>query len=116
MGLRRGSITYNAPDLGAFEKSFATITGTYVARQRHFNEAADFIAPPPAYFLLGAELGTETAIADQQVRFALQGANLTNARYRDYTSLNRYFADEPGWQLWLRMSVFFDSSGKGTER
>jgi iron complex outermembrane receptor protein len=43
------------------------------------------------------------------VRLALQGQNLTNARYRDYTSLLRYFADEPGLQVWLRASVFFDS-------
>ncbi|MDB4961803.1 MAG: TonB-dependent receptor [Myxococcales bacterium] len=112
----RGSITYHPPDLGPVRKSFVTVSGTYATRQKRFDLAADFIAPPPAYFLLGAELGTETTIADQTVRFALQGANLTNARYRDYTSLMRYFADEPGWQLWLRMSVFFDSTShpKGT--
>jgi iron complex outermembrane receptor protein len=85
-----------------------------VAKQRRYDPLADFVAPPPAYFVLGAELGTETTIGDQTARFALQGTNLTNARYRDYTSLGRYFADEPGWQLWLRMSVFFDSTRKGT--
>ena len=67
------------------------------------------VAPPPAYFLLGAEVGTETTIADRTIRFALQGSNLTNTRYRDYTSLMRYFADEPGVQVWLRASVTFDS-------
>lgn len=108
----RGSFTYHAPDLGSLRKSFATVTATYVTEQKRYDPNADFITPPPAYFLLGAELGTETTLADQSVRIALQGANLTNARYRDYTSLNRYFADEPGLQVWLRMSVFFDSAGK----
>lgn len=108
----RGSITYRAPDVGSFRNSFATLSGTYVARQRRSDIAADFIEPPPAYFLLGAEFGTETSIAKQKVRIALQGSNLTNARYRDYTSLMRYFADEPGWQVWLRMSLFFDSSNR----
>lgn len=112
----RGSITYHPPDLGGLRKTFVTLSGTYVARQRRFDPAADFVAPPPAYFLLNAELGTETTLGGQLVRVALQGSNLTNARYRDYTSLNRYFADEPGWQAWLRMSVFFDSSMKGTRK
>jgi iron complex outermembrane receptor protein len=110
----RTSITYHPPDLGSLRNSFVTVTGMYVAQQHRYDMKADFIAPPAAYFLLGAELGTETSLAHQSVRFALQGSNLTNSRYRDYTSLNRYFADEPGWQVWLRMSVFFDSSKKGT--
>jgi iron complex outermembrane receptor protein len=92
------------------------VSGSYVARQQRFDIAADFIAPPDPYFLLGAELGTQTTIGDQQVKFALQGTNLTNQRYRDYTSLMRYFADEPGWQVWLRMSLFFDSTKKGTSK
>jgi iron complex outermembrane receptor protein len=109
----RGSVTLHLPDLGGLHKSFATVSGTYVARQRRYDPAADFIPPPPAYFLLGAELGAQTRIADQPVRLALQGSNLTNARYRDYTSLMRYFADEPGWQVLFRISVFLDSSKKG---
>ena len=109
----RASITYHPPDIWPLSNSFATVTGNYVARQTHYDIAADFIPPPPAYWVLGAEVGTESCVADQRVRFALQGANLTNARYRDYTSLMRYFADEPGWQVWLRMSVLFDSTKKG---
>jgi iron complex outermembrane receptor protein len=106
----RGAITLHAPDGWGLRKTSLSVAGTYVSRQRRFDLAADFAAPPASYVQLGAELGTETRAAGQTLRFALQGANLTNARYRDYTSLLRYFADEPGWQLWMRMSVFFDSS------
>lgn len=109
----RGSATAHLPDLGDFTGSFATVSGTYVARQHRYDPVADFIRPPPGYFLLGAELGTETHLVDHRVRVALQGSNLTNARFRDYTSLMRYFADEPGWQVLLRISMFFDSSKKG---
>lgn len=105
----RGSVTYRPPDRWPIKNSFFTVTGTYVARQRRFDPLADFARPPDPYFLLGAEIGTETCTLGQRVKLALQGANLTNARYREYTSLLRYFADEPGWQLWLRASVFFDS-------
>jgi iron complex outermembrane receptor protein len=109
----RGSLTVHLPEFGGFTRSFATVSGAYVARQRRYNPIADFIPPPAAYFLLGAELGTETHLAGHKVRIALQGSNLTNARYRDYTSLMRYFADEPGWQALLRISTYFDSSKKG---
>ena len=112
----RAAATYRPPDLGSFRNSFVTLDGTYVARQRRFDLLADFAAPPPSYFLLGAELGTQTAIMDHTVKLALQGANLTNARYRDYTSLLRYFTDEPGWQVWVRMSVHFDSSSPAKEQ
>ena len=106
----RGSITYRPADRWKSpRKLFATITGTYVTRQKRFDLAADFVKPPSAYFLLGGELGFETCFGHQTAKFALQGSNLTNARYRDYTSLMRYFADEPGWQAWLRMTVTFDS-------
>jgi iron complex outermembrane receptor protein len=109
----RGSLTVHAPAVGGFTDISAAATGTYVARQTRSDPAADFIPPPAAYFLLGAELSAETHIADQRVHVALQGTNLTNARYRDYTSLMRYFADGPGWQVWFRTSVFFDSTKKG---
>ncbi len=105
----RASATYRLPDLGVLKKTSATLSGMYVAKQHRYDPRADFIPPPGAYFLVGAEVGTETTLAKQAVRIAMQGSNLTNARYRDYTSLARYFADEPGWQLWLRMSFFFDT-------
>jgi iron complex outermembrane receptor protein len=111
----RGSITYKPPETRALRKSYATLTGTFVAKQRRFDINADFAEPPPAYFLLDAELGTETCFGHHDLRLALHGQNLTNARYRDYTSLLRYFADEPGWSVWLRASVFFDAkNGKGS--
>jgi len=110
----RGSITYRPGRAFSLSNPYATISGEYVARQRRYDVLADFVGPPPAYFLLGAELGTETRVAGQSLRFALQGSNLTNTRYRDYTSLMRYFADEPGWQAQLRISLFFDSTRKGS--
>src|SRR5690606_21258115 len=102
----RGSLTYRPPETRAWRKTYASVSGTYVTRQRRFDINADFAAPPPAYFLLDAELGTETCLGRHDLRLALHGQNLTNARYRDYTSLLRYFADEPGWAVWLRASVF----------
>ena len=48
--------------------------------------------------------------ADEQLikGFAPSFPVFTNARYRDYTSLSRYFANEPGWELSLRLSLDFE--------
>ena len=85
--------------------SFATVTGTAVRQQTRYDLAADFAKPPDGFFLLGAEVGTEIPWNEQRINIALQGTNLTNTRYREYTSLLRYFADQPGLQVMLRASM-----------
>jgi len=35
--------------------------------------------------------------------------NALNQRYRDPMSLMRYFADQPGREVWLRLSLALDS-------
>ncbi|MBA3456768.1 MAG: TonB-dependent receptor [Deltaproteobacteria bacterium] len=103
----RGTITAKPPTFGGVRNAFVTLSGTYVRRQRSFDLAADFAAPPDPYFLLGAEAGGEMQVGDQLVKIALSGTNLLNTRYRDYTSLLRYFADQPGWQVMARLSLQF---------
>lgn len=104
----RGSVTYRLPSLGPLGKSFAAASGTFMARQTRFDLAADFARPPDAYFLLGAEVGTEMRFGDETVKLAVQGTNLLDTAYRDYTSLLRYFADQPGLQVLARLSLEFD--------
>jgi iron complex outermembrane receptor protein len=106
----RATLTYKPPAFGPARKSFASVTGEYVARQKRFDLTADLAAPPPAYFVLGGEVGTELRVGAHPVEIAIQGTNLLNTRYRDYTSLLRYFADQAGWQLMLRLSLHFSSS------
>jgi len=104
----RGAITYTTA-FWNLRKAFATVSGTYVRRQNRFDMAADLAPPPDGYFLLDAEVGGETRVHDQTLKIALQGTNLLDARYRDYTSLLRYFADQPGYQVLLRLSMEFSS-------
>lgn len=103
-------VTYWWPDVWKLERGHVGLEGTFVDRKRDFEPDVDFADPPPAYFLLGAKAGVELPIEKQVVAFALVGSNLLNARYRDYTSLLRYFADEPGWELLARVTVRFEAS------
>jgi iron complex outermembrane receptor protein len=104
----RLGVTWYWPDFGPFEHGFLGVRGTIVDRQHDAEEAADFAPPPPAYALLGAETGVEIPFDGQRLTIALTGSNLTNTRYRDYTSLIRYFANEPGWELMLRITLEFE--------
>ena len=108
----RLGITYRWPEAWRLRNGFVSVGGTVVDRQRRFDLGADFAAPPPAYFLLGAAAGVQLPLGEQVLSLGLEGGNLTNARYRQYTSLLRYFADEPGWEIRLRLSLDFVLHGK----
>jgi iron complex outermembrane recepter protein len=111
------SIRYNWANGGKITGLYASLTGLYVARQSRVpavssrNEAGqviftgDFAPPPPAYFLVGAEAGFAWQVAGQPVRVVLTGSNLLNTRYRDYLNRFRYFADEPGRDISLKINV-----------
>ncbi len=103
----RAQVTFKPPAFWGLSDAFLSANGTFVGKQHRYDIAADFAAPPDAYFLLGAEAGASIHAGDRTVKVAISGTNLTNARYRDYTSLLRYFADQPGWQLLVRASVYF---------
>ena len=115
------SLRYQWADRGKFTGLYASLTGLYVARQRRVpavssrTEAGqviftgDFAPPPPAYFLVGAEAGFAWQVAGQPVRVVLTGSNLLNTHYRDYLNRFRYFADEPGRNISLKINVLIQS-------
>ena len=59
--------------------------------------------------VLGAGAGVEFPVDGALMRLSVRGTNLLNRRYREYTSLLRYFADEPGWGVQLRFAVEFSA-------
>ncbi|PRP91274.1 putative TonB-dependent receptor precursor [Enhygromyxa salina] len=102
------------PDTKVSSRGYLEIGGTFVDRQRRYDVEADFAEPPPAYVILEAGAGVEFPTDEVLMRLSLRGTNLLNQRYREYTSLLRYFADEPGWGVQLRFAVEF-SAGIGSE-
>lgn len=107
----RGGVTftYLPPDAAFLVNNAVSLRVEGVARQSRFDPNADLADPPPGYVLFGASLGTEIAVGDEKdpqlVRASLEASNLFDARYRDYTSLLRYFADEPGRQVMFRLAT-----------
>ena len=103
----RTTLKYKPPKIWRLFRSFIAVSGTFVARQNRFDDKADFAPPPRGYALLGVSVGTQIRMGQQLLKVGLEARNLLNTRYRNYTSLLRYFADEPGFDLFLRLSLAF---------
>jgi len=107
-----GALTFNAahPFEGSklhFENLEFTINANYVARQDHLLASQDFVTPPDAYFLIGAQLSTDIQIKKSRIRFTAKGENLLNIQYRDYLNRLRSFADELGRNITLGITLKF---------
>ncbi|GGG45606.1 membrane protein [Hymenobacter glacieicola] len=65
----------------------------------------DYALPPAGYLLLGLEAGATVHWGRLPLEVSLAGSNLLNQRYRDYLNRYRYFADEMGRNVTLRVRV-----------
>lgn len=109
----RVAVTYHPPDFGPLEDNYFKVDVGVVAEQTRFDPKADLAPPPGGYALLGAAAGTafgSSLTGVQRLRVSVEVSNLLNKRYRDYTSLLRYYADEPGLQVFLRIGAVLGAS------
>ena len=67
----------------------------------------DYPRPPAAYTLLSAEMGASIYLGKQVVDCSISASNLLNAKYRDYMDIFRYFVDQPGRNIALRLRIPF---------
>jgi hypothetical protein len=99
----------STPDrLGPFAAPYLEAEVQHVTRQDRLQPGAYEPAPPPeAYTLTDLRIGTEVTAGGLPLRLALGVQNLFDVRYRDYLSRFRYFIDEPGRTVVLRLSIPF---------
>ena len=85
---------------------FVELDVRHTARQDRLQPGAFLAAPfPPAYTLASLRLGGEVSVAGQPAQLQLGVDNLFDVRYRDALSRFRYFVDEPGRNVSVRLSV-----------
>ncbi|OJV30884.1 MAG: hypothetical protein BGO32_09595 [Bacteroidetes bacterium 37-13] len=85
----------------------------YEMRQYLAPPNQDITPPPPAYWLLNAEAGFEIETKmPQPISINLSGKNLLNKAYRNYLNRFRYFCEEQGADVTLRLKVPFYFSPK----
>lgn len=97
------NLTYNFKSLNNVKDSYLSVSGLYVNKQFRVPANADYALPPEAYFLLGIETGTSFVINKQAFIVGLGVSNLLNTSYRDYMNKFRYYTDEVGRNITLRL-------------
>ena len=85
------------------------INTIYVARQNLVEDIQDLVPAPKAYFLIGLEGSFEIKTKKEPVTFYFDVDNLFNKQYRDYMNRWRYFANEAGTNLSIRIKIPFAS-------
>jgi len=101
------SAHFDVPNLGSLKNNFIELSSTLVAEQNRFPEGVDFTDPPRGYHLLNLQVGTRLGNQSDAPRLSLAVNNLLNETYREYLSRFRYFIDEPGRNLVLRLNIPF---------
>lgn len=72
------------------------VSNMSVLEQRRYVAGSDYIPPPPAYTLFGAEAEATFTGDGVELRFRIQVSNAFDMRYREYLNRFRYYADETG--------------------
>jgi iron complex outermembrane recepter protein len=68
------------------------------------------LAPAPAGFvLLNASIGFDVPVGEKHLAVSFSGENLLNKSYRNYMNRLRYFAEDTGRNLILRLSYNFSN-------
>jgi Outer membrane receptor proteins, mostly Fe transport len=86
------------------------IDGRYTFEQTRIPadfDSLDNMRPPAGYLLLDAEAGTKLMFNKQAVHLSISVANMLNTAYRDYLDAFRYFLNQPGTNVALRVRVPF---------
>ncbi len=89
------------------EKLKLTFGASHVFEQKRVPPNQDYIAPPEGYTLLNCALATTVKVQQQKFDIHLIINNLTNVAYRDYLNRFRYFADEIGRDVQVKVEWKF---------
>ncbi len=80
---------------------------SFVAKQHRVAPNLDFADAPDGFMLLNLQASLKQRFLDSDWVWNVNAQNLLNTRYRRYTSLIRYYADEPGRDLQVSLSTNF---------
>ncbi len=106
----RFELTLRLPDNGSAPVRDVRLATNVVvvARQDRSDARSDFVPPADGYTLWNANANCTVDVVGAPVDLGLEVRNILNTRYRDQLSLMRFFADQPGREIWLRAAMHFD--------
>ncbi len=96
---------FNLPAGDRIQNTHIDFEGVFVRKQTRVPAGADYMDPPDGYVLFNAGISTSFMLTYSPLVLSLELHNVLNAAYRDYLSRFRYFIDDPGRSLILRIQV-----------
>jgi iron complex outermembrane receptor protein len=103
----RLGIQYQHAQLWKLEQLFAEVNWLYVARQSRYPIGIDYKNPPADYHLVDVNFGCEIPVQQQHLKVSVSVRNVFDVSYRDYLNRFRYFTDEPGRNIIVRLTIPF---------
>lgn len=100
-------ITYSK-SLKNNQKMSVNLSIPIVNTQKRVEANSDYVAPPKGYILVNAQISYAFNIKKQTLEISLEANNLLNQSYRDYLNRFRYFADETGRNIGVKIKVPFN--------
>lgn len=102
-----GQVKYVIPSFNKFRNIEFRFDYRYQFSQTNLRADQDFYPVPEAYQLFGFRLQWEQSLFKKNLACGIEVNNLLNTEYRDYLNRLRYFADEPGRNVVLRLNYKF---------
>jgi iron complex outermembrane receptor protein len=104
-------LNWDFEDGKRLSKTFLSAALVYTAEQTRVpdekNGAQDYKDAPAPYKLVNASFGTTVAMFKLPVTISITARNMFNVVYRDYLNSMRYFTDEMGRNIQLRLKIPF---------
>jgi len=86
-------------------ETFLSATLLYTNKQWRVPADSDFASPPQAYTLLSVNVSTQLHIGKQVIELGMTISNLLNTTYRDYMNRFRYYTDDMGRNISIRIKI-----------
>ncbi|TAE24089.1 MAG: TonB-dependent receptor [Candidatus Kapaibacterium sp.] len=103
----RAFVRFEMPSLAGMENIFVEAASLLVRTQDRFPQNVDYTVPPAGYVLFDVSLGCKVEALGTRFSWSIAARNLANTPFRDYLSRYRYFTDDAGRNVILRLSVPF---------
>jgi iron complex outermembrane recepter protein len=98
------------PSTEVFQTPYLEIFTTLVRKQTQYPPHADYLPPPPGFVKVDCQVGADIVIGAQPLQFTLSVNNVLDKAYRDYLSRFRYYVDDPGRDVVLRLNLLLGTS------
>lgn len=99
------SLRYTWDSIGHVRNFHLGIGNLAVARQTRVPPNSDYTPPPAGYDLWSADAGVSLPLGKKYIDINLSVTNLTNVAYRDYLNRFRYYINDLGRNVLLRVTV-----------